>query len=366
MPKINLRSPYYVTVTATDLTSARLELHLYTGTKNTDRTPVIYTMETVAINSEVVFEIAELAKDYLDSVFDGNYVAQNVWVDYRITEFILGEEGTPSAYINLEGYDGYGYFEEGANPQGCLTLLQDNADVYRLAGSPYFFPIRTSELTQIDFYFSDGSSTTEFPTAATDESSDIVRYISIIDSAAVEAQFQDGELYLFQDGVQMLYTNAGISYMDLHFSSGIERVNIYTIEECKYEPHKLTFVNKCGTLQDLWFFKRSSESTSATEELYKSNILQSNTYNVYSHQKRIMNKNGSEKVVLNSGYYPESHNEVFKQLLLSERVWIQKGDITLPVNILNNNIDFKKSVTDKLINYTLEVGYAFDKINSVR
>jgi hypothetical protein len=366
MAKINLRSPYYVNVTATNLTSARLELHVYTGTRNTDRTASIYTMETASVGTLVVFEIAELARDYLDSVFSGSYFSQNVWVDYRITQFISNVAQTPSAYTSLEGFDGYGYFEEGKNPQGCLTLLQDNADVYRLAGKPYYFPIRTSTLTQIDFYFSNGTSSTEIPAVNTAESTDITRYISIVDSAGIDAQFQNGELYLFQDSVQMAYTNAGIIYMDLHFGLDIQRVNIYTIEECKYEPYKLTFVNKCGALQDLWFFKASYQTTNTKEEYYKANILTNGDYQTYHHQKRVINKGGNEKIALNSGYYPENFNEIFKQLMFSEKVWILKEGLTLPVNITTNEVRFKTSVNDKLINYAIDVEFAFDKINSVR
>ena len=55
-----------------------------------------------------------------------------------------------------------------------------------------------------------------------------------------------------------------------------------------------------------------------------------------------------------------------EQLFLSEKVWIEYKNKTLGVNIENNNIDYKTSLTDGLINYTIDVSFAFDTINNIR
>jgi hypothetical protein len=52
--------------------------------------------------------------------------------------------------------------------------------------------------------------------------------------------------------------------------------------------------------------------------------------------------------------------------MLSQEVWIDNGVDILPVNPRTNSMTFKTSVNDKMINYTLEFDYAFDKINNVR
>ena len=74
----------------------------------------------------------------------------------------------------------------------------------------------------------------------------------------------------------------------------------------------------------------------------------------------------TKDLLLNSGYYPESNNEIFRQLFLSDKVWIEYKEKTLAVNIENNNIDYKTSLTDSLINYTIDVSFAFDTINNIR
>ena len=44
------------------------------------------------------------------------------------------------------------------------------------------------------------------------------------------------------------------------------------------------------------------------------------------------NANGKSKFTVNSGFVEESNNEAFKQLILSERVWIYDGNF-MPLNV---------------------------------
>jgi hypothetical protein len=51
--------------------------------------------------------------------------------------------------------------------------------------------------------------------------------------------------------------------------------------------------------------------------------------------------------------------------LLSEHVWADDTSTVLPINLKSNTLQFKKSVNDKLITYTVQFDYAFDKINNI-
>ena len=44
------------------------------------------------------------------------------------------------------------------------------------------------------------------------------------------------------------------------------------------EPYKLSFINKFGALQDVWFFKRSNKQLSTKKEGFKRNTLTANSY----------------------------------------------------------------------------------------
>ena len=126
MSKINARSPYHINIAATNLTSCLLDLYIYTGTQTTDRGAIKYSINSTAYGEEVTFEISELVRDYIDTTFDGTYTSDVVWVDYQTTKYISTVAQTPDTIIQLEGFDGYGYFEDGVNPQLNDTVLLSN------------------------------------------------------------------------------------------------------------------------------------------------------------------------------------------------------------------------------------------------
>ena len=335
---INLRSPYHINVSSVNLTSCLIDLYVYTGTQGV-RGAAKYSMETVAYNDEVTFEISELARDYLDVLFDGSYSSQMVYVDYQLTESILDIAQAPDAIVLLSGFDGYGYFNEGVNPQNDSTdLMQSNTIMYVPNGGVVTLPVNQNDIVDVKFYKGGAiqSTTTIAPIVATDTSE--IRYT----------------------------TDTDIDQIDVFNGVTTTTINVENIEECKHTPYKITFINKWGVLQDLWFFKRSNKTLTTKNETYKGNILNSGTYSISEHQKKTLSKTGSEKLILNSGFVAEEMNEVFTELMLSEKAWILYDSQTLPIEITNNSFNYKDQLNDRLINYTINLDFAFDKINSVR
>jgi hypothetical protein len=145
-------------------------------------------------------------------------------------------------------------------------------------------------------------------------------------------------------------------------------VKVKQIAECKYEPKKITFLNKFGALQDMYFFKKFVEKMDVSKENYKRNISTGVSYSRNKHQQQEFNINGNKSFTLSSGFISEEYNEVFQQLLLSEYVWIEVDNIyrVLPINVKTSNITYKNSVNDKLVEYTIDFEYSFDVINNIR
>jgi hypothetical protein len=145
-------------------------------------------------------------------------------------------------------------------------------------------------------------------------------------------------------------------------------IDVKTISECKYDPYRVTFKNRFGVMEDLWFFKKSIRSISITSERFRSNELPervSGAGNV--RQDREYNKNGKTALTLNSGFVVETLNESFKQLMLSEEVQLYdfKNDIRSSVIIKDSELQFKTSTNDKLINYTIEVEMSNNIIDNI-
>ena len=89
-------------------------------------------------------------------------------------------------------------------------------------------------------------------------------------------------------------------------------------------------------------------------------------YDISKHDIATLGVNGNERISINSGFIDESFNEIIKELMLSEQVWVDNGSSVLPINLNSKSLTFKKSVNDKLINYTMDFSYAFDTINNIR
>jgi|21_taG_2_1085346.scaffolds.fasta_scaffold19774_2 hypothetical protein len=311
MANILLRSPFYVYQTQSGAQSAKLELEI-DGTLR-------YTIIKDTPTTSVTFEIAQLARDYLDITYGGSYQNQSVDISgeitwYQSTNATGGTTGTPVTFTH-KGFDGYwDYYNTSYTKEFCSTgscLMQDNTTIYVPEGKGGFIPVLSS-----------GS---------------------------------------------IIYNSFTGSTTTLSVGSPPVTITIKRQDCSKYMPMQITFVNKYGALQDLYFDKKSTETMVTTSEKYNnSNISSSGTYSVTSHQYRTLSKSGREKMTLNTGFIDEGMNEVMKQLMLSEQVWMHMGSEIHPIDIASNSLTFKTKVNDKLINYTIEVEHAHEHIDRVR
>ncbi len=381
MAKINVRSPYFINLSTTNLTSATLEIQIYIGAVNTSwQSSPQYTLTSTAVGAKVNFEIAELIKDYIPAAFNGTYpnssVASDddyttVYVDYRVTEYISSVAQTPVDTLGVRAFYGYGYFEDGVNPQLLQGYLQSNTTILKPDDNALKVPVDNENTNSVAFFYNNEQIYSWTP-GVNLKIQDQIQYVSTasadVDNYKERVEASGGT---FEDNacIQSFLRNETIYPVDEVIIDGVEGITVLRVEniqECKYTPYKLTFINKFGVYQDIYFFKNSKLAMSTNEEMYKSNILTNGTYNTYDAQKKLLTKNGNQRLTLNSGYYPESNNEVFRQLFLSEKVWIEYKSKTLGVTIESKNIDYKTSLTDSLINYTVDLSFAFDTINNIR
>ena len=372
MAKINTRSPYYISLTDTNLMQVDFDIWIYTGTKITDRTTgSLFRLSASAINEIVTVEIAELVSDYILSTFDGDYDCTNVWVDYRSLNYIQGEPETYTTFTTLGGFNGYGFFEDGANPQNLQSLLQSNTTILKPDDSPVVLAVDSSITTSVAFYANNEPLYTQLISSSL-VAKEQIKYVS--NSVNGVDTFEERVLSLggtFENNfcIQEFLDEFTIFPVDTIYvngTNGVDIIKIENIQECKYQPYKLTFINKFGALQSIWFFKRTNETLTTKKEDFKRNIVVNGSYDTSRHQQKVLTKNGNEKLTLNTGYYPESYNDVFKQMQLSEDNWIEINNKTLPINVSGSSLAFKTQLNDKLINYTIEIEFAYDTINNIR
>ena len=97
-------------------------------------------------------------------------------------------------------------------------------------------------------------------------------------------------------------------------------------------------------MQIMPFFKRSATSISTSSNQFQRNIMDFNnspSYDISKHAVATLGVNGNEKISMNTGFIEESFNEVIKQLMLSEQVWVDNGSSVLPINLNSKSLTFK-------------------------
>jgi hypothetical protein len=387
--KINVRSPYYVKASNASLASATLSLYIYTGTFTTDKGAAKYTISKneVSTNNYVVFEIAELVRDYLDIEFDGEYDSQTVWVEADIEMFDAINGGGSSLGTTSTDYiafDGYGYFEDAINPELSRTYLQSNNTIFRLDDQNVRIPVFTEDTDSVSFLYKGEVKRVQSISSSTNTNGQI-EYITVSGADNTdnykERVLADGGTFEDNSLLDAFLDSIDIGLVDelyINSDSGTQVVKISTEPCSKYEPYKVTFINKFGALQDMYFSLKSTESLNTTGETYKSNSVDFGTltYGTYKPQVAQYNKLGKESITLNTNYLSEEYNEVIKQLMMSEQVWLTRLDNPAPdsnnletvlaVIPKTQSVTYKTSLNDRLVQYTVDFDYAFDKINTVR
>tara|TARA_S200000501_G_C20782834_1_gene725839 strand:- start:293 stop:1240 length:948 start_codon:yes stop_codon:yes gene_type:complete len=314
MAQILLRSPYYVTVTTASHLSAQLALTI-DGTLR-------YTILKNATSNRTVFEIASLARDYINIVFGGTtVVADTVAISYVITTFTAvdgGGTGTAQTAVTHTGLDGYGTFTFGNNP-----IIRDEIDPTYVGDC----------LGNGIIYLPDNT---------------IGKFIGVNSSGVLD--------------VFTIAANNNTTIATPYRTYDIKRV-------CnpKYTNVKMVYLNRYGMFQEFYFFLKNVESFNTKSETFKRNIFveSSSSYSRYSHQNKTFDKNGRTRVTLNTDYIDECYNEVIQDIMLSEYVWIYFNSVWRPSTISTNSLTFKTSVNDKLIQYTLDLEFANDIINNI-
>jgi hypothetical protein len=379
---INTRSPFYRKISNASLSSVKLELYIFQGTYSSSLVTANrkYTLKKDAVgdNTYVTFELSKLIRDYMETEYN-NYSTDSLWIQAVIN--IYNSVGT-SISNTTEPYlaiDGYGYFEDGINPRSVEyttpMLLQENTTVYYSDGQDIKIPVY-AEAETITATLSPAVPSNDVKWNEANVFWDVndgtwngggtTQYIT--DNGNTDQKIQ----YLLITGTQDLVSNATLTLSSDNSSYSTNVViKLEKVCEPKFIPLSIIFYNKYGALQNMWFFKKSMTDINIKSDTFKNNMVDFDnnggapTYALTKHQEKKFVSNGKESITINSGFYDESFNEVVRQMLLSEQVWIYDGTSTLPINLKSNSLQFKKSVNDKLISYTISFSYAFDKINNI-
>lgn len=327
MADIALRNPQFkkITIQASGTLSVVCEVSIDTVLRYT-------LIKNVEPSTTVNFDVAELARDYIEIEYQTDYIPQTVAIETVITPYD-GLNGTGNALpllvetYNDIGFEAYGEFTEGVNPEvpfgrslPTLLIPTDDDD--------------------------------EFTILAPNNQAGKIPYLT--------STFRGADAYTGTD------TSVTIQGVDC---------TIKRIDCTKYgDGNRIIYINKYGAQQDLWFFLKQTRNIARTNENYKANTITypstGATYSIQDAPNKVFNTQAKQTHTFSSGYYPEFANQQFEELLLSEFIWwstVKKGSgIIIPLKVKTSSVAFKTSVNDRLIEYTIEFEEAFDYINNIR
>ena len=324
------------------LKSVVVDLYVWDGTISDQPVTPAYTINKSVISGQtnITLEIAELVRDFITITFNDDYNSIARYVRTVVSSFDDSDEpfDTNPIVTDYIALDGYGYFEEGTNPELDRHALMSATNIYLPEGTAGKFPIFAEGVGKVII---DGVTTQITDNGNTNQK---IQYVTIpADKSSIQV-------------------------FDTDDSTVKKTITISNICEPKYTSFKVTFVNKFGAFEDLYFFKKTSEVTNVTDELFKKNIITntSSTYNTYENQRGRINVNAQTSLTMNTGFIKENMNQTIEELFYSENVFIRYENKTLAVIPKSKSLQFKTVLNDKLINYTVNFDFAFDRINNVR
>lgn len=266
---------------------------------------------------------------------------ESKWARVETTRYITGssiDSGSNSFFV-LDGY--LGTYETQGIPQILLTGTQrviSDTSINRL----YF---KNNNMVSMSFI----TNLTNTPTTCSLSTSDLntayVKSISVYNAINVE-------------WVEYTWTT--------DTTSGTVKYTYDT--ECRHEAYSLLFKNKYGVLETVPVNKKSSRAlTKESTDYLRSIVNYEGQVDTRRHTNKQFNVSGMEEYILNTNYLPEYMNEPITQLLLSEEVWlVDSANTVYPVTMQDNNLAYKTSNNDRLIQYTMKVKMSHNVLNNIQ
>ena len=376
---IRTRSPFFIRTpseTSTSLSYFQIVVTILSGVSDTVPCGGIYnsyTLQKKPIGDEnsVSFDISEIVNDSLEQKIHsvtGYMVSaktQSAWVNVttsaRQSDGTIIGSATTNTYLAQEGYN---KFLEGVNYVAEPNAMITSNYIRYKKGNAIYLPVNTETVNSVQFK---------------NNGSNVGTATTVTDSTNSETKIK----YVSFNTVSQATDEVVVTYN----TSSTRTIKIEEVEECKYQVNKILFVNRWGALQDLYFFKKSTESFETSKEQFNRSLFQArtvnytqrssdnscvtstsyNNYNNKAHANKTFNANGKESISLNTGFVSEIMNDSFEELMLSEYIWmIDSSNVIYPINLKESSFTKKTGLNDKLINYTMNFEKSFNMVNNIR
>lgn len=342
------RSPYILTINETGQTASMIQVFLWNGNTTPMPASPAYTLSKNIPSSSspaTYYDLSPYIREFINHNTLQTITTSNAptpsdqwcWIGIKTFKKTTGGFVQFGSTLTYRAYEGYGNYTDGANPNLFRVHLDAGTYNYYLDGSGNYGHLTIENI-----------------------SGDTIKYTNLVTGANNTSSL--GTLNV-QDypRVYSTYLTAGNKVEIINAGTTVWTATFQPKAECKYTPIRCDFVNKYGAWQTEWFFKASNRSISVENTEYNLMPETYPSYNVQEGQRKVFNTNAKEQIKVNTDWVNESYSEVIKQLMLSERILLDKS----PVKINTKSTELFKSINTHMINYQLDFEYAYDTINSV-
>lgn len=353
-----VRSPHYVN-TPFDFdttTSATIDLFVWNGLLSAVPSEPTYTLTKVrpTVNyQEFNTDLSDLVREKLDGKptivltnptnITDSQDAEVKWFKW-VASYTDPQETIADRENTLIATEGFGYYNEGVNPTKPSDNILTNAALRKVDRSSFILLpfVNNGLITGIDIKSNGNEINATETITATNDSNKAVQYLSVD-----------------------LSNTTNDTSLTVTFNPGGQTVDYIIEDECRYIPKQVVFKNRYGLYECMTLFKKNNETLNVEADDFTNAYISAGTYSTTDHQKQKINIQGTTTVRCNSGYIPETENELYKQALLSDKVYFFEEGELFPVNIKSSSLEFKTRVNDRLVNYTVEFEYASNVIQNV-
>lgn len=319
----------------------------------------------------------------------------NVVVKFR--EYTTaGGVGAVSATSNtIQAYDGYSEFVDGvnyANTDGILT--SGSAQQYIQPTQEMTIGVTPLHVTGMFVAYSDGQTAAidiaDLGATYSTDSTDWMYFLPVgptnLNASVIDPKPEDVADLLYYD--VSLGNLASVNYARRVEADGgvvealtccenalqaLGELPTYTTRlnvtcELKYDPITIAYQNKYGAWDYIVAFKKSINSTRTDKKRYTTNVGSIGAgawdYNpATASPSKTYNNFGTDSIVLNTGYLNDGYNQMVKELMLSNAVYLVEQERYVILN--DTQVEYKTSLNDNLIQYTFTFDYAAEIKNRV-
>jgi hypothetical protein len=351
MANIFARSPYIVRIAQATQIGSKLEIWLSPTTFGGTPTYTLSKLIPSPTNIDTLYDISAYIREYISFLAcssGGNTAIANP-TNERV-----------NVQLKLYWYNGTTYAQVGA------TQTHIAFDGYTYYENLYNFDLGNYALDSGNYYYDPTSDAGKI--RVTGGASFTAKYTNLSTGTFTSLAISNGTYDIPRVRTTPNELAVG-NKVEILNSAGVVQAtwNFYPLDECKYTPVIIDFVNRYGAWQREFFFKASNDNFSVENTEY--NLMQtsrfasspSTFYSGLEGQRKVFNANGKKSIKVNTGWVKETWKDVLKQIMLSERILIDNK----PAKINTKSTELFKQINTKQINYSLEFEFAYDVINSV-